>query len=89
MDARVAGALWVESHSSRGRKQECPDCVGPAESGRGLWRQRKLKRWAGAMEVVERDERRFKVEIEVRLCPGKSFDEDHSEDDTEKVTSTG
>ena len=41
------------------------------------------------MEVVERDERRFKAEIEVRLCSGKSFDEDHSEGDTAKVPSTG
>ena len=37
MDERVACAAGVESDGGSGREQECPDRVGAAESGRGLW----------------------------------------------------
>jgi hypothetical protein len=72
MDERVAGAAGVESDGGSGREQECPDRVGAAESGRGLWRQRELKRWAGAMEAIERDERRFQEETEARFSQAKA-----------------
>jgi hypothetical protein len=41
------------------------------------------------MEAMEREERRFKEEIEARIVTGQSRDEDRQESDTEQVTSTG